>query len=146
MIGEKLLKFEAEQNEIEELNNVLTEKKLSKGQIEVAVKKIAIFLEENYLYIEIRNIIDFIKYLDWGDQVDNSDLTHWFTEVSSVLTIIKKGINDILKSDSKLDCDILTGEFIDITKQSFGIISPALIKAQIENLITEKLSRKNIKY
>jgi hypothetical protein len=145
MIGEKVLSKEADRQEIASLNNLLKEKGMSDGQIRNATKKISVFLGEHYLYINIKNVLDFAKYYDWGYDMDNSVLTHWFKNVEELISAIEIGIVSILNKYSDYNDFILRAEFVEVTKNSLGIISVDSIKNQVEDIIQKKINSKVVK-
>jgi hypothetical protein len=145
MIGERVLRKEADEGEVRLLNTLLREKGMSDGQIKDAAKKIAIFLDEHFLYVEMRNVLDFIRNYDWGYDMDNSAFTYWFKSIVEIIEIIEKGIKQILQKKLNEDEFSLAGEFVAITRNGLGIISVYNIKTQVENHIKEKLENKVVK-
>ena len=145
MIGERVLRKEADEGEVRLLNTLLREKGMSDSQIKDAAKKIAVFLDEHFLYVEMRNILDFIRNYDWGYDMDNSAFTYWFKSIVELIEMIEKNVLQILQKNLNEDEYSLVGEFVAITRNGLGIISIDNIKTQIENHIKEKLGNKVVK-
>jgi hypothetical protein len=77
--------------------------------------------------------------------MDNSVLTHWFKNVEELISAIEIGIVSILNKYSDYNDFILRAEFVEVTKNSLGIISVDSIKNQVEDIIQKKINSKVVK-